>query len=356
MSENKTLLKLYFDPKSPCAYAGATALYREAKKYGIKFKQVQKFLEKHESYTLHKNVRRKFPRNKTVAVGIDSDWQAELADLQRISHWNDGYRYLLVCVDVLSKYAWVQPVKNKTAIETANVFQHILKQDRKPWRLYTDKGKEFLGKPFQDMLSRNDIQFIQSESPDVKASIAENFIKPLKGRLWRYFTKNKTNRYIDILPQIVEGLNKRHHRIINRRPIDVNFGNEHEVWETLYGKRNATKKFRFRTGDKVRMLKKKDTFQQGYLENFTREIFTVSECIKRNPPVYKLKDWEGETITGIHYESELVKVHEGSDPVYEIKDVLKKRNRNGIKELFVSWKGYPNKFNSWVRELDMVTV
>ena len=351
----EVLNSLYFDPASPCAYAGASALYREAKKHGIKKQQVDDFLEKQDTYSLHKYVRRKFPGNKTFSTGMDSDWQADLADMQRLSKFNDGHKFLLVCVDVLSKYAWVEPVKNKTAKEVAAAFQRILKRDdRKPWRLYTDKGKEFLGKPFQDMLQQNNIQFIHSESPDVKAAIAENYMKFLKTRIWRYFTENKTSRYLDVLPKIVQGLNKRYHRIIKLRPIDVNFGNEQEVWETLYGDSNSQKiKFRFEVGDKVRIMKKKQTFEQGYLENFMREIFTINEKIARTPPVYKLVDWNDEPITGVFYEPELVKVYEGA--IFEIDRVIKSRTRKGIKEAFVSWKGYPSKFNSWIPMSDIVS-
>ena len=256
------LKSLYFDPDSPCAYAGASALFREAKKYGIKKSQVDEFLEQQEAYTLHRQVRRRFPRNKIVTVGLDSDWQADLADMQRLSKFNDGCNFLLVCVDVLSKYAWVQPLKNKTASEVASAFEKILSNGRKPWRLYTDKGKEFIGKPFQDMLERHDIQFLQSESPDVKAAIAENFMRPLKTRIWRYFTKNKTYRYLGVLPKIVEGLNKRYHHTIKRRPVDVNFDNENEVWELLYGEKSFPRiKFRFKVGDRVRIVRKKESIR-----------------------------------------------------------------------------------------------
>jgi hypothetical protein len=352
---HKLLRTLYYDTSSPCAFSGATALYREAKKHGITFSQVERFLEQQDTYTRHKTARRKFPRNKTVAVGIDSDWQADLADMQRLSKVNNGYTFLLVCVDVFSKVAWVEPLINKTAKEVAAAFEHILEQGRKPWRLYTDKGKEFVGGPFQAMLKRHEIQFIQSESPDVKASVAENFIKLLKARLWRNFTKHNTLKYVEVLPKIMEGLNKRKHTTTKRRPVDVNHSNEEEVWETLYGKKNVPLKFKFQMRDKVRMLMKRDTFRQGYLQNFSKELFVIVERIRRNPPVYKVTDWNGEPVSGVFYGSELVKVYEGPDQIHEIEKIIKRRVRNSIKEMYVSWKGYPKKFNSWICESDLVS-
>ena len=67
-----------------------------------------------DTYTLHKSIRRNFKRNRVIVGGTDQQWQMDLADMQSMQKFNDGYRYLLVCIDVLSKYAWVVPLKNKT--------------------------------------------------------------------------------------------------------------------------------------------------------------------------------------------------------------------------------------------------
>ena len=66
-------------------------------------------------------------------------------------------------------------------------------------------------------------------------------------------------------------------------------------------------------------------------------------------PVYKLKDDAGEILDGTFYEAELQKVIK-EDDVYRVVNVLRKRKRKGVVEYFVKWKGYPDKFNSWVAE------
>ena len=78
-------------------------------------------------YTLHKPIRKKILRRKTVVAGIDTQWQADLADLSKLSKSNDKYRYLLCNIDVFSKYAWVVPIKDKTGKTLVIAFKSVLK-------------------------------------------------------------------------------------------------------------------------------------------------------------------------------------------------------------------------------------
>ena len=104
--------------------------------------------------------------------------------------------------------------------------------------------------------------------------------------------------------------------------------------------------YNFKTGDLVRISKIKRTFDKEYLPNFSKEIFTVSKQIPRDPPVYKLKDYDGE-LKGTFYEKELQKVIKTND-VYEVEKIIKKRGRGRNVQYLVKWLGYPDKFNSWV--------
>lgn len=350
---------VYYNLSSPACYSGLNSVYKEAKKRvsSIKISDVKKFLQLQDTYTLHKSARRNFSRNKTVALGIDSDWQADLCDLKNLAKYNDGYKYILTVIDVLSKYAWAIPIKNKTPLATANGFRKILKSSgRKPWQLYTDKGGEFEGKGFQDLVKEYDFRQVSSESPDVKASVAERYNRTLKGRLWKYFTKNNSYRYIEGLPGLVHAINHSYHRSIKRRPVDVTVENEKEVWHTLYGKKKLIKpEFKFSVGDKVRITKYRGPFKKSYLPNFTEEIFQVTERIPRQPPVYRIKDWSSQPIKGSFYQEELIKVVK-EEEIYKIESILKTRKRNGTIEHFVKWLGYPKQFNQWVNQSDLKSI
>ena len=119
---------LCFDTKSPVAFTSPLALYREAKKRypSLTFQQVKTWLQSKDTYTLHKPVRYNFPRNRVIVTGIDDQWQADLVDISSLARFNKGYKFLLTCIDVFSKFAWVVPLKNKSGETLVNGFQSIL--------------------------------------------------------------------------------------------------------------------------------------------------------------------------------------------------------------------------------------
>ena len=114
----------YFNSKSPVAFTSPLALYREAKKryLSLTFYQVKTWLQSKDTYTLHKPVHYNFPRNRVIVTGIDDQWQADLVDISSLARFNKGYKFLLTCIDVFSKFAWVVPLKNKTEATLVNGF------------------------------------------------------------------------------------------------------------------------------------------------------------------------------------------------------------------------------------------
>ena len=239
--------------------------------------------------------------------------------------FNDGYRYLLVCIDVFSKYAWVIPLKNKTGPSLVDALKKILSSRRKPEKIFTDQGTEFLTRHVQAFMNEENIHLYNTYN-ETKASIVERLIRTLKIRMWRYFTAEKTMRYIDELPDIMYFYNHSVHRIIKTEPSLVTSKNEDKVWQMLYDNdvdNMQLVKYKFKMGDKVN-CKIKRKFEKGYLPNFSKEIFTISKQIPRHPPVYKLKDYDGEELQGTFYEPELQKIIKNDD-VYEVEKFLKKR-------------------------------
>ena len=324
------LTQLYYNPKRSGSLGGVERLYRDVKKegkYDISRAQLKKWLMKQDTYTLHKPARRHYKRNRVIVGGIDELWQMDLADMQAHAAENDGYRYLLVCIDVFSKYVWVIPLKTKTGPALVMAFKKILESGRKPQKIQTDEGTEFFNKHFKDLMKAEEIQLYNTYN-ETKASIVERVIRTLKTRMWRYFTAKKTMRYIDVLQDLVDSYNKSKHRSIQKKPINVTQKNEREVWHTLYGEpeKKGPVKYKFEIGDQVRISKMKRTFEKGYLPKFSKEIFTVSQQIPRDPPVYKLKDYDQEELSGTFYNEELQKVIK-EDDVYEVEKILKSHGK-----------------------------
>ena len=130
-------------------------MYKSAKYIlkNVKYQDVRNWLQGETTYTLHKPIRKRFKRRKTIVAGIDQQWQADLADMQHLAKQNDQKKYLLCVIDVFSKFSWVIPIPNKTGKTLVDAFTSIIrKSKRKPVSLQTDKGTEFKNREFQHYL------------------------------------------------------------------------------------------------------------------------------------------------------------------------------------------------------------
>ena len=107
---------------------------------------------------LHKPIIRKFEKRKVHAAFKDNIWGADLADMQLLSKYNKGITFLLCVIDIFSKYAWVAPLKDKKGVSIVAAFKNILKQsNRKPNKIWVDKGSESYNASFKKWLQDNDI-------------------------------------------------------------------------------------------------------------------------------------------------------------------------------------------------------
>ena len=347
--KNKTrekLRRLYYTPERPGSYGGVNALKRVTK---IKTSTLKDWLSHQDAYTLHKPVRRSFPRRRVIVGGIDHQWQADLMDVQRLKKHNDGFGFILVVIDVLSKFVWALPLKNKTSSLMIEAFEDIFARGRKPLKLMTDNGAEFKNRAFQKFLKGEDVDFFTSQNEDTKASIAERVIRTLKDKLWRYFTKKNTLRYVEVLPRLVRSYNHTYHRSIKTAPVSVNTSNQEKVWQTLYDSHQPSNRIAnpLKLGSRVRISKTRRPFKKGYMPSWTEELFTVSRVQNTTPVTYVLKDDHGEELEGTFYHQELQQV--GEKEVFRIETILKQRPfAKGQTEYLVKWFGYPSSFNSWI--------
>ena len=287
--------KIYYDPIKPGSYSGIQGLRRVT---GYKTKKIKEWLSGQDTYTLHKSVRWKYPRRKVIVPGIDYQWQADLVDLSSIKNENKGHTFLLTVIDVFSKRASCEPLMSKSGECVLKAFKNILKQRNMPKKLQTDKGSEFYNKKVQALLKKNSIDLFSTENDDIKACIVERFNRTLKTRMWKYFTAEKTKRYLDVLADLIDGYNNTFHSSIKMTPNQVNKDNEHHVWNTLYGKRQKSGKPKLKVGDIVRISKTRRTFKKGYLPNWSDELFTVAVVKRTNPGTYHNKEENGDLVKG----------------------------------------------------------
>ena len=346
-------LSRYHDPRAPGSLGG---VQRFAKAHQIPLKQAQRVLERDLAYTLHKPRRRRFPTVPVIVGGLDDQWVADLVEVQPLAKYNRGIRYLLTVLDVLSKYAWVQPLKAKTGVALVHAFEKILKQQRRhPNRLQTDRGKEFYNRTFQRWLDEQGIQHFSTEG-DGKASVVERFNRTLKERLYRYFTAANTLTFDDVLPELVQGYNATRHRSIGMAPQDVTWDNEEAVWKRLYGPRlKGKKKPQFKVGDRVRLNKIHWTV--GPKKCLWCIVWYQDPC----PPIRFANGMtplsKARFMMRI-YKKSMCPMCFGSKRYLSVKKIDGWSSGKGGKgeQITKKKKGWPDKYNSWIASQDVTSL
>ena len=164
-----------------------------------------------------------------------------------ISKFSKGFRFLFCVINIFSKYAWVVPLKDTKGVSIVNGFQSILeKSNRKPNKIWIDKGSEFYSNSFEKWLQNNDI-VMYSTYNEGKSVVAERFIRTLKHRIYKYMTKSQV-------------------------------------------------------GDDVRISKYKIVFGKDYTPNWSEEIFVVKRIKNTIPCTNVINGLNCEEIIGTFYD------------------------------------------------------
>ncbi|MES9903763.1 MAG: transposase family protein [Sedimenticola sp.] len=146
-------------------------------KYKITKDKIKLWLREQDVHTLHRDLKRKFPRRHTVVSGVDTQWGIDLASVENISKYNDGILYLMVVIDVFSKYLFIEPLKSRKAKDVVQAFDRVLTKGRSPEIVYSDKGSEFNNALFKKYLTKRHIKYFTTQNEDIKVSVAERVIR-----------------------------------------------------------------------------------------------------------------------------------------------------------------------------------
>ena len=273
-------------------------------------------------------------------------WGADLVEMQDRSKQNNGYRYMLNVIDVFSKYAWSVPLKDKSGVTVTEAFKLIVKNsDRLPKFLWVDEGKEFYNKNMNEWLKENSITMYSTHG-EHKSAVVERFNGTIKRKMWRRFTAENTNNWINMIGDLISKYNNTKHSTIEMTPVE---GSKKENEAYIIGSRKPinveNKKNKFVVGDRVRISRIKGIFEKGYLPNWSEEVYNISKVQHTSPVTYILKDTLGETLQGGFYEEELQKTNQG---IYRVEKVIKTKKIKGVEYALVKWSGYNEKHNEWI--------
>ena len=305
ISEHEKKLLTRYYTKGAAAYGSAKNLAKES---GLSLAKAKSFLQSKPAHTKYQNVRRKFQRLKVLAFDINDIWSLDLAYVDKLSEYNNEINYLLIAVDVLSRYVRVQPMQNKSAEAAANAFAKMLSKRIQPRKVWTDKGTEFQGE-FQVFCKKKNIHWYTTQS-ETKSAFAERNIRSLKTIIYKFLEEKWTYIYINSLQEFVRTINTRVNRVTGLAPAKTTRKNVDHLISLAAGDK-FVRKPRYRVGDRVRIAKLDLPFRKGYKQNFTDEIFFIDNIPTVYPPTYHLVDGNFEGIVGKFYETELTRIADG---------------------------------------------
>lgn len=359
---DNVLRSIYYDQKNPASFSSVPKLYKAAREidHEISLKDVRDWLSGEFTYTLHKQLRKRIERNPIIVENIDQQWEADLVDMQEFANQNDNYKYMLTVIDVLSKYAWVVPIKNKTAKSIVDAFKKIFQGNRKPAFIRTDQGKEFVNTLFKNYMKTMGIRHFTSKNTEIKCAIVERFNRTYKGRMFKYFTSKGIRRYIDVLDDLTSAYNSSYHRSIKMRPIDA-VNNDEILFKNLYGVSTVDELYDMRRKNKelkiddvVRKKYKMTPFDKSYYPNWTDETFKIkTKADAPVKPLYKIKDHLGNVPDLRFYPEEVQKIKEN---LHRVEKIIKRRTYRGRRQCLVKWLNYPENYNSWINESEVISL
>lgn len=349
--------RAYVTPGHPVAFSAPGTV---AKHFNISKARAREILEHLEGYTFHREFKQPRVYNPYYVHGRRKQVQGDLIDVAQLARHNNHVRFLLLLIDVMTKKVWVYPMPNKTGAVTAGKLTRWLNAiDVPPKVLRTDRGNEFTAARVQALLRRRHVEW-QPAYGTLKACVAERANKSLQILMYKYLTENETYKYIDKLEQLVRTYNGRKHRTLKGMTPDEadRPANEARVQAIFHEKYAKVARHRrrgalpFAVGDMVRLKllpKKIGSDARAYSKQFTDEYFTVTR-INRTMPVamYYVKSMDTEeAVDGGFYAQELQRLR---GDVFKIDRVLRRRVRNGRREMYVKWRHFGARWNSWEPE------
>lgn len=361
------IIKLFKTPGHPIAFSAPTAISRYFNGT-VPMSTIKSALQKVESYTLHREYKQPSVYNPYYAYLRRSQFQADLIDVAQLAASNDNVTFLLIIIDVFTRKIWVMPLKRKTGVQTRNALSAWLRamnsQDSFPKSILTDSGKEFLNAPVRELMRANSVTMMQAKNIN-KAAIVERANKSLQIIIYKYLTEKGEAKYIDVLPLLVQTYNKRAHRTLQHFSPNAADDEKNEVkirsihlqrYQKINAKRKKTKP-PFEKGNTVRIKTYAtgvSSARRAYLQQFKGELFKIINVRLRMPVVmYELRSMnDEEAVEGGFYSNELVRVQ---GDIFQVEKILRRRGRGRHEKLFVKWKYFDDKWNSWIKASDVQT-
>lgn len=271
MQKYDLIKNAYYDTKQ--GYVGAKKLYERLKDKNITMNDIKHFLDNQETKQIY------YKPKKPVYFPIVSQYpnhifQIDLLDVTPLSKYNKGVHFLLMCVDIFTRYAYVEPVKNKSGQDVSQAMKKIL-VIQKPDEIMADSGKEWINRSFKNLMKENNIEFYPVDPNDHNAlGIINSFSRTIRLLINNYNTANNTNTFINSLQDLIYNYNHSVHSTIKSTPAnpDIEGIKNINLHRYLEAKQQEQK---FEIGDKVRYIINRSAFEKGTNPRWSKQIHTV---------------------------------------------------------------------------------
>ena len=268
----------------------------------IRKAQVVQFLTEQTASQTFKEKRKSKPNGHIVANLVNELWQMDIFDLSRYEKRNDGFRYLLVCIDVFSRKAYVKAMKNKDTSTVINTFTHFLTHKTGPniRSIIADQDPAWTNDTWLNFMEKENIAFNTNALKDHRAlGIIDNFAKRIKLTLNKRFVDTNSTKWTDYIEKVITTYNNQEHRSLgettpNKVVKDTKIQEKIQTINDEKAQKNTTKSS-FSVGDKVKKnMLINESYPKGTDPKWSEKRFEVTEVkgqrIRLNDKTYYLDD------------------------------------------------------------------
>jgi hypothetical protein len=260
------LKKLYYNPQT--GYSNSTKFYELIKSLDLDYtkKEINEFVKKQHINQVLKSVKRQKLYSTITVDNIRDEYQIDLIIYDRYEYHK--YKYILVVVDIHSRYADARPLTNR---ENTTIMKNMID-------MFEDMGypkaiscdNEFDTLEFRRFCKEHHIKTILSDPNDtLKNAIVERLNRTLAGYIQKMRLGSKVYNWPLHLADIMTNYNNSYHRTIRNTPYSIFRKKGKNNQDIVIVPRSLN------VGDSVRLLIKKNTFDKGDRETYSKEIYTI---------------------------------------------------------------------------------
>ena len=270
--KDRIIRQVYYDSDS--GFGSIKSTYDDAKKIlnTITYNDVKDFLERQKS----RQTKGYRGFNSYVAHEPLQEIQIDIADFTASGALNDGFRYLLVAVDIFTKKAHGVAIKDKQPAESVRAMKEILKVIGVPEVLYHDNEGSWNSGDFVQLLNQHEIKQIITSTPP---PFAERMVQTIKRMIHTRLGGLEIDQqeWVSLLPSVLKKYNNTEHSTIGMSPNQATQGNDNiEIWLNIINKANFNRKYPpLFKGSEVRVYVKPGSFKKGYDSKWSKEVYKV---------------------------------------------------------------------------------